>query len=151
MKHSENKYVKNTLKPLKTKIMNTEKNISSTRISPHMARLWKMLNILFTIRSFENRISEVSERIRKCNEGMGRLLPTYTEPLKKKYLGAVESFKQRIQDEELEYNVLLNEMTLLSDQEENQPILLPEERIIDYDDDIESRNHQRTCGGHSPY
>lgn len=127
----------------------TPNTATSTRVSPHMARLWQMLNILFTIRSFEMKIAANEEKIRKCDEGTGRLLPTYTQPLKNEYLGAIASFRQRIEDEEMEYNRLLNEMALLSISEPAPAPSLPEKIERIYDDEIEP-GHQR-CGGHSPY
>lgn len=84
-----------------------------TRISPHMAKLWKMLNILFTIRAFELKVTKVEACIKNCNEGANKYMPHYSD-LKKSYQGSLETFKERIQEEEIEYNRLLNELSLLS-------------------------------------
>lgn len=135
--------------------MNPATNTTSTRVSPHMARLWQMINILFTIRSFEMKIAGNEEKIRKCNEGTGRLLPTYTQSIRDSYQGAIDTWKIRIREEEGNYNLLLNQMVahaLYTDVTANPPVPeLPEHRTIEHDDDIESLHHQRTCGGHSPY
>jgi hypothetical protein len=124
---------------------------TSTRVSPHMARLWQMLNILFTIRSFEMKIAQTEESLRKCQEGTNKLLPTYTEPLRKQYEGAIATFKSRIEEEEIAYNKLLNEMALLCVTDSAEQIALPKKRIVEYDDDIESAHHRNTCGGHATY
>ena len=129
--------------------MNPTPNTTSTRVSPHMARLWQMLNILFTIRSFEMKIAGNEEKIRKCNEGTGRLLPTYTQSIRDSYQGAIDSWKARIEEEEIEYNKLLNEMALLCVSESDQLLALPEKRTIQYDDEVDPAH--RRCGGHSSY
>jgi hypothetical protein len=114
---------------------------NTTRISPHMVRMWQMLNILFTIRSFEMKISGIEQSLRKCQKG----------PLQKQYDESIKIFKQRISDEEFNYNKLLNQMSMLCISDPAEPLALPKNRIIEYDDDPASEYHKRTCGGHSTY
>jgi hypothetical protein len=116
-----------------------------TRVTPNIVTTFQMLNILFTIQSFEKKIIQNEEKIKGCKEGAFRLLPTYTQSIIKEYQGAIATWKERIEDEEMAYNKLLNELTLLSlpKIEINIP-QLPELKM--YENDIESVHHQNTCG-----
>lgn len=130
--------------------MKTKPTTTPTRISPQIATLFQMLNILFTIESFERRLLRNEESIRKCEAGANKYMHYYSQ-LKTSYEQANETFRERILQEEAEYNNLVKQIALLSIVPVSISSSIPELTIMENDDDISSFHNKSRFGGHSSY
>ena len=123
---------------------------TNTRVTPNIQVIFQMLNILFTIQSFEKKVQQNEEKIQGCKNGSFKLLPTYTQNIIKEYEGAIETWRLRIREEEGNYNLLLNQLVAnaLTSTEVKQELPELTDKIFDDSESIESYHHRNKCGAH---
>lgn len=80
---------------------------TTTRVTPYVATLWSMLNVLFVIQSFERKITNIEQNL---NNIRGK----NADHLKSCYEEGIKVFQGKIEEQEVKYNKLLNDLTLLA-------------------------------------